>query len=354
MATSNATTYISLGLALSSILGADLKVESLARGHSHEVFLLIQNDGTRWSLRVARNEFAAELSKRGMTILKHIKQVKPWLQVPAVFHEAERYTILEYIQGDVLGSWNTHRLNAARRKQLLHSLAGFLLDLWTCPTNTFTAIDGTAPVGRLRTYRDWLMEEADKAIRRSIEKQPDWGDPLHFLSRRMKVAELLPKQDTLDTAIKHGDLNAWNVLLHENQIAGIIDWDTAVIVPSPAAVWHPLFIADIPGWQNDDVPEGMTFEDDREYLENEMRSLATRTGKTQEVVDLLVTSYERQFFELSLRNKRINKEYVRQRLENVKPDSSAVLQQLAEFLSRYESMRSHPTVLDLATRLAER
>lgn len=47
----------------------------------------------------------------------------------------------------------------------------------------------------------------------------------------------------------------------------IVDWDTATYVPLPAVVHFPLFIADIPGYNND-IPSGMTFEDDRAYLES--------------------------------------------------------------------------------------
>lgn len=132
----------------------------------------------------------------------------------------------------------------------------------------------------------------------------------------------------------------------------IIDWDKAQIVPSPAAVQHPLFIADIPGWRNDGVIEGMTFEEDREYLEGAMRDIAARSDSpiAQQVVTLLATSFERQFFELSLRNKVINEEYVRQRLKNRKFDDNVVLRQLEDFLLSYEAMRGSPTVLDLLAR----
>lgn len=47
----------------------------------------------------------------------------------------------------------------------------------------------------------------------------------------------------------------------------IIDWDTSRFVPRPSAIQHPLFLADIPGWQSDDVSQDMTFEEDRRYLE---------------------------------------------------------------------------------------
>ncbi|KAF2211848.1 hypothetical protein CERZMDRAFT_85234 [Cercospora zeae-maydis SCOH1-5] len=97
----------------------------------------------------------------------------------------------------------------------------------------------------------------------------------------------------------------------------VIVWDTAQFVPIPAAVQHPAFIADIPGWCNDNVPPDMTFEDDRTYLEGAIRKLATESASYRMLPNLLGTSRERQFFELSLRNKRINEQYVKLRLGSV-------------------------------------
>lgn len=128
------------------------------------------------------------------------------------------------------------------------------------------------------------------------------------------------------------------------------------MVPIPAAVQHPLFIADIPGWRNDEITEGMTFGEDRSYLEGEISEIAARSGNpvARQLPEVLATSFERQFFELSLRNKEVNKEYVRQRLRSGAVDSNAILAQLECFLLRNEGMKSHPTVLELHTRLSPR
>lgn len=127
-------------------------------------------------------------------------------------------------------------------------------------------------------------------------------------------------------------------------------------MPAPTAVQHPLFIADIPGFRNDDVPEDMTFEEDRAILENEIKNLAAKSSlpAAQLIPALLESSFERQFFELSLRNKRINEQYVQRRLVNFAIDSSSLADQLEEFLSGHASMRSHSVMLDIRARLMER
>jgi hypothetical protein len=46
----------------------------------------------------------------------------------------------------------------------------------------------------------------------------------------------------------------------------VIDWDWMYVAPLPAAIHHPWFIADTPGWNNDGVRVGETFGEDRAYL----------------------------------------------------------------------------------------
>lgn len=137
------------------------------------------------------------------------------------------------------------------------------------------------------------------------------------------------------------------ILVPNFVIYSIIDWDTAQIVPAASAIQYPLFIADIPGWHNDGIPPGMLFEEDRAYLEHAIKKLEGSDGP---IATLLETSYERQFFELSLHNSRINDEYVEQRLQG-KMQKDAVLQQLEEFLSTHESMCRLSTVLDVRAQL---
>lgn len=123
------------------------------------------------------------------------------------------------------------------------------------------------------------------------------------------------------------------------------------MVPAPSAIQHPLFIADIPGWHNDDVPKHMTFEEDRAYLENAIGKLDAGSQTFGRIEHLLRTSFERQFFELSLHNRRINDEYVQQRFKDTKSNRYAALKQLEDFLSVHDSMRALPAVLDVQGRL---
>jgi hypothetical protein len=130
----------------------------------------------------------------------------------------------------------------------------------------------------------------------------------------------------------------------------IIDWDTVSVVPSPAAIQHPLFMADIPGFRHDNVPQSMNFADDRSYLVNAIR---VQFPESANMANLLASSCERQFFELSLRNKRINREYIRCRPEEPEISMSTASRELREFISAHARLEDHPAVIDLWRRLSE-
>ena len=132
----------------------------------------------------------------------------------------------------------------------------------------------------------------------------------------------------------------------------VVDWDNSRFAPAPSAIQHPLFIADIPGWLNDDVPEEMTFEEDRVYLEHAIGKLDASSENPRRIEHLLRTSFERQFLEMSLRNRKINDEYVQRIFKHEAIlDKNAALEQLEDFLSINESMRALPAVLNLRSRL---
>lgn len=92
----------------------------------------------------------------------------------------------------------------------------------------------------------------------------------------------------------------------------------------------------------------MIFEEDRAYLEHAIGKLDVSSEYPGRIKYLLRTSFERQFLEMSLRNRKINNEYV-QRIfkDDITLDKNAALEQLEDFLSVNESMRGLPTVLNL-------
>jgi len=120
---------------ISTILGSSpLRKSAKFHGCSHDVFALESPSGQKWILRVAKDEFAAEVANRSADIMKHILEKRPWLAIPAVVYADQSFTVLTYIEGTPLLSWNTDSLSYQRRRTLLDGLAKFLHQLWTCPT----------------------------------------------------------------------------------------------------------------------------------------------------------------------------------------------------------------------------
>lgn len=100
-------------------------------GLSNHVYEIRSDRGDRWCLRIPLTDFVSWLASRGTAILQALKQRKQGLRVPAVISTTSHYTVLEYLDGTPLGSWNTETLTRARRQLLLDHLGVFLFSLWT-------------------------------------------------------------------------------------------------------------------------------------------------------------------------------------------------------------------------------
>jgi hypothetical protein len=107
-------------------------------------------------------------------------------------------------------------------------------------------------------------------------------------------------------------------------------------------------MANVPGIRLDGAPEDMSFDEDRAYLEASIREIC---GDGSDIADLLCTSPERQFFELSLRNKRVNYEYIRRRCDSIATTKDVLSSELEAFLRKHTEMANHPTLVELRTQL---
>lgn len=103
-------------------------------GASHYVWLIDHpTNGETWSIRIAKNEFAASLSDRGTAILRYLKEKRPMLQVPRLLCQSKQYSVFQYLGGEPIDYWDSNKLSDQRRRGLLDGLAVFLFEMWTCP-----------------------------------------------------------------------------------------------------------------------------------------------------------------------------------------------------------------------------
>ncbi|KAG9228154.1 hypothetical protein BJ875DRAFT_528295 [Amylocarpus encephaloides] len=228
------------------------------KGGSNTVYEIQSEHGDRWCLRIPHDDDAASFATKGAAVLKDAKEKRPALLAPTIVYQTNDYTVMEYLDGEALKSRNTQVLPKKRRQVLLDGLAIFLFSLWTLEETQHTQ-------EYKMTYRKLLQSEVNKGLIRALEGNSAWGDPIYYLHRRVRIDSLIPYPDDGVATVKHRDLNAWNVVVNERGLSDVVDWDTSRFMPAPSAIQHPLFIADIPGWLNDDVPKEMIFKEDRDY-----------------------------------------------------------------------------------------
>jgi hypothetical protein len=113
----------------------DLDISTPMLGQSHSIYVVTSPNGQKWSLRIAKDEFAASLAARSTAIMKKLVRIRPTLQIPTVIHVAESYSVLQYLDGVPIKSWNTEEMDNLRRHRILDGLAFFLHELWTCPAD---------------------------------------------------------------------------------------------------------------------------------------------------------------------------------------------------------------------------
>ncbi|KAF4547012.1 Hypothetical protein D9617_70g089290 [Elsinoe fawcettii] len=234
-------------------------------GHSNLIQAVSSSSGRKFSVRISHDDFAARLAQQGYKTLRQLKQERPELKAPRVIAANQSYGVLDFLEGEPIGLWNHKSLSDNVRKGYLDGLSCFYLTIWTTDLP-----DSSAAI----SYEDWLRKEVDYAFLRALRSTDgSWGDPMSFLFRRSIIQSLTCSPEDSFMVVRHGDMNAWNVIVNGLHLTGVIDWDYARIVPAGSAVQHPLFIADIPGWANDGVDDGETFHDDRAYLENAIAAL---------------------------------------------------------------------------------
>jgi hypothetical protein len=117
---------------ISSIQNTNIKILSgPLKGGSNTVYEIQSEHGDRWCLRIPHDADAASFTIKGTAVLKDAKERCPALLAPAIVYQSQYYTVMDHLDGQALGSWNTQALPKERRQLLLDGLATFLFSIWT-------------------------------------------------------------------------------------------------------------------------------------------------------------------------------------------------------------------------------
>lgn len=154
--------------------------------------------------------------------------------VPRVYCVFERkgliYIVMERVQGHMMGlDW--HARPQALRDNLLAQLKRHVQDLRSIPrdgpmvkdVNGGPVLDGR--IGRTMTHGPFdSVHDFHDHLRHGLKYDPKFGERVGQLYDLHDQHEELP-------VFTHGDLSSLNVIVKDDQVVGIVDWETAGWLP---------------------------------------------------------------------------------------------------------------------------
>lgn len=112
----------------------------------------------------------------------------------------------------------------------------------------------------------------------------------------------------------------------------------------PAVVQFPWFVADIPGWNNDGVQVGETFERDRDYLVSMVEERERRRGSSSIISTILQSARTRQYFQAALHTKGVHLQYVKEHCYRTSANLDAALCELEKFVVANPEFEGSPGI----------
>lgn len=118
----------------------------------------------------------------------------------------------------------------------------------------------------------------------------------------------------------------------------MIDWDWLSVAPLPALIHHPWFIADIPGWHNEGVEDGVEFAKDRQFLEDSIRRREIEANMKPTISSLLRESGKRFFFQSAFHFRDIHMRFVQMYCQLTEDNRGVAGEQLHTVLGLYPEL----------------
>lgn len=176
----------------------------------------------------------------------------------AFVHRNRAYIVMERLQGDTFAkAWRT--LTDADRESIFAQLQRMLQEMRKLPppgTGVESCVGGSlrdsrisrsrprfGPFKTIQDFHLWLREDLRPEEHPNRKDDQDWKE----------IKEMVAMQDGPwpPPVFTHGDLNPFNILVRDDQVLGIIDWEFAGWYPSYweyTSVWHGNRIRQ--GWQD--------------------------------------------------------------------------------------------------------
>ena len=119
------------------------------------------------------------------------------------------------------------------------------------------------------------------------------------------------------------------------------------MAPLPAIIYHPWFIADIPGWNNDGVAKGESFAADRLYLESSIRKREITQHLPLTISTLLSDSGKRLFFQSAFHFRATHEEFVGMHCPWTEKNIRAAKSQLSTVLRLYPELEGEEKIQEV-------
>ncbi|KAF3935953.1 hypothetical protein ABW19_dt0203705 [Dactylella cylindrospora] len=187
------------------------------QGMFSKTAIVTLKDDTKWVVQLRDNE--VDITKTALA------RAKLGTLVPEIHRVPSKLAFFGYIQSYVPGEiWairtDYEKLSDQEQTGIAESLAGMLARM---------SINESSSGMTQHFIRSRLQHVVDRLIKHDVE------------GVREKMLGLIDKLHTLDClplALIHEDINEMNVILNEkNEIAGLIDWEAASILPLGTNLW---------------------------------------------------------------------------------------------------------------------
>jgi aminoglycoside phosphotransferase len=166
----------------------------------------------------------------------------------AFTHHGRTYILMERIRGETIAKrWRS--LSDASKSFIFSQLTQMIQELRSvpCPNDNVSDLDGgpihdyrlqTSSWGPFRTIADFHLSLRNDVTLKSLES-PNSLSPAAILD----LERLITFHESVlrPPVLTHGDLSSLNILIHDNTVVGIIDWDTAGWLPyywEYTMAWH--------------------------------------------------------------------------------------------------------------------
>lgn len=166
----------------------------------------------------------------------------------AFTHHGRTYILMERIRGETIAKkW--HSLSDASKSSIFSQLKHMIEELRSvpCQTGSVSGLDG-GPIhdyrlqpsswGPFRTTADCHLSLRNNVTLKSLELQNPLS-PTAILDLKRLIA--FHESVLRPPVLTHGDLSSLNILIRDNTVVGIIDWDTTGWLPyywEYTTAWH--------------------------------------------------------------------------------------------------------------------